>query len=268
MTWLSRLQTAWQDLPVDLRRLLIGALLAGLGLVTLAFVGPREVQLVAVAGLIGLFLAVQAIILWRLWRHNPEFRQARRAMLQGNFEEAVRLLEDSRAAGKLDPEGQTLLGNAYRQLSRLDESERVLRAAHEADPDSPFAAYGLGRTLLAQGRYEEAADLIAHALKRRGPATLLADLGHAQYRAGMNAAAQESLARADALELEPHRALLTCYLRWRLEGQPADEDLRKRLRRYDHGLETWRAEAERLRATPYGAALAEDVALLEKLIEG
>lgn len=266
MTWSTRLRAAWQDLPADLRRLLIGAVLAGLGLVALAFVGPREVQLAAVAGLIGLFLAVQAIILWRLWRQNPEFRQARRAMLQGDFEEAVRLLEASHIAGKLDPAGETLLGNAYRQLSRLDESERVLRAAHQADPDSPFAAYGLGRTRLAQGDYEEAAALIAHALKQRGPATILADLGHAQYRAGMSAAAQESLARADALELEPHRALLTCYLRWRLSGQPADEDLGKRLRRYAHGLETWRAEAERLRATPYGAALAEDVAWMEKLI--
>ncbi|MBN1963934.1 MAG: hypothetical protein JW910_04775 [Anaerolineae bacterium] len=268
MNWRRQLRLAWGNLPGSIRRLLLAALITAVLLLVLSFAGGHDLQLAAVLGLFALFIAVQAVILWLLWRQNPEFRRARRAYLAEDFAGVIVELEPLEAEGRLDAGGAALLGNAYRQLGRLAESERVLRAAHEADPDSPFPAYGLGRTLFAQGLYTDASALIAHALARRGQPTIVADLGHAQCRAGQHDAALESLRQADRIELEPHRALMTRYLLWRLEGEPADVDIVARLTRYDHGLATWHAEAERFQETPYGAALAADLATIERLLEG
>lgn len=266
MNWRRQLRAAWASLPASARRLLVVALLAATALILISFSGERDVQLAAVLGLFALFVVVQIVILWLVWRQNPEFRQARRAFLNGEFDDVVAILAPLDAAGTLDVGGAALLGNAYRQLGRLDDSAQLLRGAHEADPESPFAAYGLGRTLLAQGVYAEAAAMIAHALDKRGQPVIAADLGHAYYRAGQHDEALAALQRADRLELEPHRALLTRYLLWQLQDEPADDELIDRLTRVDHGLALWQAEAERFQMTPYGAALAEDVETVTQLL--
>ncbi len=248
--------------------MVVGVSLLAVALIALATLGPREWQLVAVLALVALLVLVQGYILWRLWRQSPTFRGARDAYLRGDFEGAVRLLEGSRDTRGLDPVAETLLGNAYRQLGRLEESERVLRSAYQAEPHAPLPAYGLGRTLLVRGQYAEAASLMADALANWGRPVILADLGLAQYRAGMWAEAVASLQEAVGLELEPHRALMAHYLLWRLRERPADGALRAALEPFREGLDVWRAEAERFSGTPYGVALAEDIARIEEVLEG
>jgi len=252
--------------PANIRRLILAVLTVSLALVIFAFVGPPNLQLVAMIALVGLFVIIQIRILWIMWRQNPEVRQARKAYLARDYQAAIRiLLAAEQEKGQLDIMGQTLLGNAYRQIGRMQDSERVLRSAYEAEPDAPFAVYGLGRTQLVQGHFAEAASLIEQALQSRGAQVILADLGHAQYLAGLPGA-DDALVRAARLDLQPHRALMTVYLRWRLSGEPADNVLRERLRRYDHGLAYWQAEFERFQDTPYGKALGEDIARIDGLL--
>lgn len=259
MTWQAHLRAAWGSLPDGTRRALVIMLVVALGLILLSFVLPPDFQIWAVLALFGLFIVAQAFILWQLGRQSPAVRNGRTLYLQGDFPAAVSVLEADRASGKVDVERDTLLGNTYRQLGDLDESETVLRAAYEADPASPFVTYGLGSTLLAAGRYDEAITLITQALDNGGQSTILFDLGHAQYRAGDLQAAAETLKRANELKLEPHRALLTHYLLWRLAGEPEDDDIGARLAPYEAGLFTWQSVVERFNGTPFGAALTIDV---------
>ncbi len=265
MSWQYYLAEGWRRLPGDLRRVIVVAGGMALVLLALSFLLPPEQQLWAVLGLVGVFVLVQGAVLWHFWQVRPTLRRARRLFLEGQFEAVVDILEGERASGQGDAAESTLLGNAYRQLGQLDRSEAVLREAYAAEPGEPFVAYGLGRTLLALGRYAEAADLISGALARGGQPAIVADLGHALYRAGQWDAAADALRRADALRLEPHRVLMTRYLLWRLSG--ADEgDLRAQLAPVAAGLEWWQAEAARCGATPYGVALAEDMTHIERLL--
>jgi tetratricopeptide (TPR) repeat protein len=269
MTWRENLRAAWRGLPARVQRVVLGGGAAALGLVLLTFIGSREVQIAAAIGLFGLFIGLQALILYVIWQQHPEVRQARRMYLAGDFEEAIGVLEAAEATPRgLDTIGLTLLGNAFRQTGRLEESERVLRAAYETDPDQPIVPYGLGRTLLAAGHYADSAALIAHALERRGQPVIVADLGHAQYRAGLIEDARASLLRAAKLEMEPYRALLVIYLLAQLEGEPSGPELQRRLCPYAQGVAMWRTEATRFSTTPYGIALLEDVTRLEELLGG
>jgi Flp pilus assembly protein TadD len=269
MTWRDNLRAAWRDLPDWVRRVVIGVGVAALLLVVLTFVGSREIQIAAVVGLFVLFLGVQALILYVIWQQHPEVRQARRLYLAGDFEAAIGVLEAAEATPRgLDTIGLTLLGNAYRQTGRLEESERVLRAAYETDPDQPIVSYGLGRTLLAGGAYADAAALITQALDRRGQPVIVSDLGHAQYRAGLHEEALRSLRQATKLEMESYRALLVTYLLARLEGEPSGLELQRRLSPHAQGLDVWRAEAARFSTTAYGLAMNEDVTRLDELLGG
>lgn len=265
MIWWTNLVEGWRQLPGDLRRMILIAGVVGVALTALAFVLPPEQQVWAVLALVGVFVLVQAAVLWHFWRLRPTLRRARRLFMDGQFEEVVTLLEAERAAGQGDAAGSTLLGNAYRQLGQLERSEAVLREAYAAEPQAPHVAYGLGRTLLALGYYDEAADLIALALERGGQPVIEADLGHALYRAGRLEGAARALEHAVKLALEPHRALMSRYLLWRIRG--ADEDaLQRELAPLVEGLALWRAEASRCAMTPYGIALAEDVEQIARLL--
>jgi tetratricopeptide (TPR) repeat protein len=267
MSWRDNLQVACSSLPSDVQRAFKGLAVASLFLVVLSFFLPPEYQLPAVLALFGVFAVVQVLILRSLWLRNPALRKARKHYMARQFEDAVQVLEDSRLEAPQDAAGLSLLGNAYRQMGDLARSEEVLRQAYEKDPDAPFAAYGLGRTLLVMGIYEDAVRLIEHALDRRGQRVILADLGLALFRAGRFDEAGKVLSEADTIELEPYRALMTRYLLWRLSNSAVDDAARRRLERYDHGLETWHAEAVRFGETPYGQALAEDIAQIEQILQ-
>ncbi len=265
MNWRTHLLEGWQNLPGRLRLLVYGLLGASLGLILLTFILPPEQQLWAVLGLFGLFVVVQGVILWRMGQQRPALRKARRAFLRGDFEAVLRLLEDERAAGQADATSLTLLGNAYRQLGRLSESEDRLQEALAADLASPLANYGLGRTRLARGDYEAAAELIAQALEHGAHPVVRVELALAHHYAGRQAAMLAALEQATPVPLEAHRELLAAYLSWQggaLEAPAA----RSRMGKAQAGLALWQAEAARFAATSYGAALAQDVERIEAIL--
>ncbi len=181
------------------------------------------------------------------------FTQAQRLYLAGDFAAARDLLESVRA--KADARVLTLLGNTYRQLGQLDESEQVLSEAVDKAPDHYFPLYGFGRTLLSEGRYTEAVVAIRRALELNAPPVVRADLGEALYRLNLP---EEAVAALEAVPTdEPHRALMVAYLLHRLGA--ADPPVAEVVQA---GLPYWEAAAERFRHTPYGLALARDVRVM------
>jgi tetratricopeptide (TPR) repeat protein len=235
------------------------AMLAALALLAVVLVvgvvGPPDLRLSVIVGVMGLLLVMQVIALWANRDLVTPFTAAQRRYRAADFDGARAILEGERAA--LDGRGLTLLGNTYRQLGRLDESEAALRVALAKLPDDAYPLFGLGRTLLAQGRYADAADALRAALDAGTAATARADLGEALYRAGRTDEARAVLESVDAAACEPYRALMTRFL---LHGPDGISDARVLL---DAGLPYWRAAAERFAHTPYGADAASDVAAME-----
>src|SRR5690606_37166419 len=141
----------------------------------------------------------------------------------------------------------TLLGNTYRQLGMLDESEEVLTKAIELRPFDHFSLYGFGRTLLVRGLYAPAAEAIHEALQAGAPPIVQFDLGEARYRQGLTDDARLSLEAARRLDQESHRALMTDYLLYKLgAGKMPSREL------IQSGLPYWQDHAGRFSHTPYG----------------
>ncbi len=126
----------------------------------IALTGPDKLRWPATISVMGLIIMAQVIFLWANRGMVSDFARAQRLYREGDFQAVSAMLEQEHAREKRDVQSLTLLGNAYRQLGRLDDSEAALRQALDIDPHHHFPLYGLGRTLMAQGRYEEAAEAI------------------------------------------------------------------------------------------------------------
>lgn len=232
-------------------------ILAGIGV---AF-GGQNLRTPTVIGFFGLVIAMQIIILWANRGMVTPFTQAQRHYLAEDFDIARNLLEEVRARGKADMRVLTLLGNTYRQMGDLEQSEAVLLEALNNAPNHHFPRYGIGRTLLVQGRYAEAVEALLRALADDAPAIVRLDAGEALYRMGSSAEAIEQLQLTPASD-EPQRALLLAYLLYQLGvGARPDAAL------VDAGLPYWVVTAERYRHTPYGQALTEDVQAMRSFLE-
>ncbi|GAB4571893.1 MAG: hypothetical protein Kow0077_09790 [Anaerolineae bacterium] len=251
MTWWRQFKDAWANLPAHLRRVVFALLGLAVVLMILAFVLPPEFQLWPALGLFAVFILAQGLILMQLWGERAVVRRARRQFLRGDFVQVVALLEEEYRAGRNDAMSDTLLGNAYRQLGELQASQQALARAVEREPDNPFALYGLGRTLLAAGEYAQAAAQIAAAIEHGAQPAVSVELALAHYLCGDSEDTARALHAADALDLEPHRALMAALLRVRL-GDHTSQDVHSRK---EAGLRYWEAEAERFASTPYGRAL-------------
>lgn len=222
----------------------------------------------ALAGLAGVLVAMQLIVLWGNRNLVSSFTRAQRLYLAGEFAAARDLLESAPDLRPGDYKARALLGNIYRQMGDVDKSEEVLSAALQLAPDHHFVLYGFGRTLLSKGQYAEAARAIASALRGGAPDIVRVDLAEAGYRAG--APRDQLLATLDAARAatarahqggEAHQALMLALLRWRLgQDEPPDPAL------IDAGLPYWEAAAARFALTPYGAALAEDIRELRLIL--
>jgi tetratricopeptide (TPR) repeat protein len=252
---LLRLFLAW-DRPTRIALALSLVLLAMA--VAFAVFGPSNIRQPALIGAGGLFIITQAIIMWGNRNMVTPYTQAQRAFLTGDFETARQLLEAVRASGKADMRDLTLLGNTYRQLGELDASEDSLTEALRLRPNHHFPLYGFGRTLLVQGRYSEAIDVLVRALEAGAPPIIQVDLGHAYYRQGMWEEALVALKGVKPLVIDPYRAFMVDYLLYQLEQGELPALVAD-------GLVYWRAESERFRQTPYGQALADDVRQLQTL---
>ena len=224
--------------------------------------GPQDIRQTAFIALIGLIVIMQGVVLWGNRGMVTPFTQAQRHFLNGEFDEACNLLEEQRAAGQADIKALTLLGNTYRQLGRLDQSENVLQEALQEGPEHYFPLYGFGRTLLAKGHYADAVTYIRRALDAGAPAPVQFDLAHALYRQGDRDTARTLLEAVRSEVEEPHRMLMIAYLRYRLgAAEPPSAIL------IEAGLSYWEASARRFSHTPYGEALDADVRQLSALIE-
>ena len=215
-------------------------------------IAPPEMRTTAIIGVIGLLFVLQFVVLWANRDLVTPYTQAQRRYLRGEFGAARDLLESQRADA--DTKALTLLGNTYRQLGRLDDSEAALREALAKSPDDEFPLYGLGRTLLAQGHYTGAASAIEAALGAGAPPVVNVDLGEALYRAGQLERALDILKPLDTAAYEPYRALTVAYLLFRLDAAEAPPPAL-----IAAGLPDLRVAAERFAHTPYGRALADDV---------
>jgi tetratricopeptide (TPR) repeat protein len=233
--------------------------------VLLAFVifGPSEIRVAALIGTGGLLLVVQVAVLWANRGMITPFTRAQRHYLGGELDQARELLEPAYHQGKADARMLTLLGNTYRQLGELEESHRVLVEALDKAPDHYFPRYGLGRTLLSEGNYSEAAAMLQRALDAGAPAAVRVDLAEAHYRAGNHAEALAALENLDwrSLAKEPHRHLIAVYLLHRLNGgSPPDVSVIR------SGLPYWEASAARFKHTQYGKDVEQDIQhMLERI---
>lgn len=227
--------------------------------VFLAAFGSGAIRQAALVSAAGLFILMQGIILWGNRGMVTPYTQAQRHFLAGDFDSARLVLESLRDTGKADADALTLLGNTYRQLGRLDNSETVLRQAIVMSPSHHFSLYGFGRTLQAKGDYAQAAQVLQNALTSGAPPLVQFDLGEIHFRQGLYDEAKILLQAAKPHLQEPYRVLMADYLLYRLgtSTPPNGEQIRQ-------GLPYWQAYADKFRDTPYGAALAEDIRWLQK----
>lgn len=219
--------------------------------------GPYSLRQPAAIGFFGVLVILQLIILWANRGMVTPYTQAQRYYLDENFEAARSILEQVVERGKADARVMTLLGNTYRQLGELSQSEQILNEALRRQPNHHFPLYGLGRTLLVQGRYDEAHKIIQQALNAGAPAIVQLDRAEASYRLGAVDEARDAARLALATASEAHRRLMAHYLLYRLgHSDELDEEVVRA------GLSYWQAAAERFQHTPYGEDLDEDIRVM------
>lgn len=237
------------------------ALVAGVLLLVIAFViflvGSPEIRVPTLIGIIALVLVVQLSVLWGNRGMVTPVVAAQRAYLQEDFAAVLGLLEPLREARTGDMRALALLGNTYRQLGRLAESREVLLEALDKAPDHHYPLYGFGRTLLSQGEYTSAAEVLLRALNAGAPQIAWLDVAEAHYRSGDFPNAESALVKAEpALQgaVDAYRKLLAAFLRKHLTGEVS---IRPEI--VAEGLPYWRAAAERYVQTPYGQAVAAEL---------
>lgn len=261
MLWLiSRLRRdfALWDRPTRLGFLLAITLLVVA--MALFFIAPDAQRQTVIIGIGALIIVTQILIMWGNRGMMSPLTQAQRAFLRGDMDVTVAQLEPLRASGEADVRALTLLGNAYRQLGRLDESADVLSEAVDNSPNHHYPLYGFGRTLIVQGHYAEGAAYVERALDAGAPAIVRLDLAEARYRQGQIEVLMVLLPDVDVTD-EPHRELLMAFWRWRFADAPPPAH-----HLVEAGLPFWQGQAERFVDTPYGVSVAEDVDLLKTLL--
>jgi tetratricopeptide (TPR) repeat protein len=238
------------------------ALVLAFPMLIIATTAPQsDIRLPAAISFIALLIVMQGIFLWANRTMITPFTKAQRAYMAGDFSVARDALLPLHAKGTKDVQILTLLGNTYRQLGDLQQSERILSECLNIHPAHYFPLYGFGRTLLAQGRYAEAIDAIQQGLERGAPSITRFDLAEAHYRAGQTATAQELLlAVRGELTVEPHRALMADYLLYQIGVGDAPSS-----HHIEEGIPYWQEQAALFVQTPYGDAIAANVAQLKGL---
>ncbi len=88
----------------------------------LLIAAPPEQRSIILISFAGLLIVIEISVLWGNRGMVSAFTQAQRLYLDGDFAATRDLLESVRA--KADARALTLLGNTYRQLGQLDQSER------------------------------------------------------------------------------------------------------------------------------------------------
>ncbi len=258
---------------VDRRIILSGilALLLASLLMVLVLFGPVEARLGAAVGLFTMLIGLQLAVLFLRPLDRSAFGTARRAFAEGKFEAAVTQLETLLNTPKkqADPRILILLGNSYRQLGRLAESQARLGEALRLSPRQPSALYGLGRTVMAQGDFEAAADWFDQALAAGAPPVVGCELGLAEYLASNQAAAIKTLQKMTRrLQIETYRAwLINAILLLNVSNEStAAGTLRANIKLNASGRSYWQADADRHQTTDYGQRLRTLLNQIDELV--
>ncbi len=229
----------------------------------IAIGAPEDIRPIAWFGAGVLLIMAQIAVMWGGRGMVSAFTSAQRAYLAGELDKTVALLESLRERGWADVRALTLLGNTYRQMGRLNESLDRLYEALDKAPDHPFPLIGIGRTLLSDGKYDQAAAAFERALAANAPhrETIQLDLAHALYRAERLDEARAALTESTAPE-QANEALMYAYLRWQLGiGERPSSTL------IEAGIVFWQSAAARFAQTAYGAALLKDAEVLSWWME-
>lgn len=221
---------------------------------------PQHERINLVFGFGALIFVTQMIVLWGNRTMITPYTQAQRFYLAGDFEQTRTLLENVRESGKADMRVLTLLGNTYRQLGMLSESEMILYEALDKAPNNHFPLYNFGRTLLSMGRFDEAVEVIQRALDEGAPAVTRFDLAEAFFMGGKADQARDMLLEISPTLLEPHRALMAKWWLYQFGvGEHPSTDL------IIEGLPYWEAASQRFQHTLYGKQIGEIVGTLQAL---
>jgi tetratricopeptide (TPR) repeat protein len=221
----------------------------------------QNLQTAALVGGLGLLIAIQMIVLWGNRSLITPYHQAQQKFINGEFAAARDILKaDIENSAKPPIDSLVLLGNAYRNLGQLRESESVLRIALARKPYYHFALYGLGKIRLAMGDYAEAIQHFEKALKADAPEIIRFDKAIAHYYAGDD---KQALAELNAMPEtnEIHRQAFASYLLHCLANAPMPEH-----ELLADGLAFWEAELGRFPNTAYGNVLAGDIERMREML--
>jgi len=234
-------------------------------LVLIVLISAPALRTPALIGGAGLLIALQLLVLWGNRNLVVPYTQAQRHFLDGDFEGARNVLkayvDEQQTRGKTPTaDSLVLLGNAYRNLGQLRESESVLRIAIAQYPHYHFALYGLGKVRLAFGDYEEAIKRFRQALQTGAPQSIRFDLAHALMRSGHVDDSMQIWSEFEKSD-EVYRRLLAQYVLYKAGKRAAvTSEL------VAAGLPFWEAEIERFKKTPYAQAVERDVHEMRTLL--
>lgn len=252
----------WRDAQAWDRPVKIGV---GMALVLLVVVlvltlsAPQEARPLMIGGLIALVFVLQGLILWGNRHLVTAYTQAQQQFLAEDYTGArdtllASLTELDQKGKRPSVETLTLLGNTYRNLGLLAESEDILTTALKRQPQNPFPLYGFGRTLLAAGRFADAETYFRQALEMGGTAGMLFDVALAQGFQDLSEEAFTTLRRItedttqDVTRRWMAQQILPLGRRVRIDLSVEDVAFAKQF---------WRKEAERFAATPYGQKIRQ-----------
>lgn len=138
---------------------------------------------------------------------HEEFQDAKTALLQGNYDEAIPAFERALVLDPGNHSAQLFLATALREAGELDQAGFAYRRAILLVPGSARAWYGLGRTLLEAG-YPDSAALVFRKSLEILPASpeAWAGLGEAYLHGSQLESAATALDSARANGLEPRLA--------------------------------------------------------------
>jgi tetratricopeptide (TPR) repeat protein len=153
---------------------------------------------------------------------TPSYEQAQELYTNGDFagsrELAITLLQ----ASPQDPNLLRLAGKAGVELGR-DDALGQLEQAAAADAENPDAWRDLADALLSEGRLDEAAKAIGHAIELRpDDVASLVDLAHVVHASGRTPEAIQHLEQALELDFNNLAALRGLVGMYREAGRPED----------------------------------------------
>ncbi|NDJ86424.1 MAG: tetratricopeptide repeat protein [Chloroflexi bacterium] len=261
----------WRD-PRLRRALLVSLGMTVLIVVVVGLRGPED-SFPLVVGLVGVMAVLQALMLFGPANGSPALQQARSLYRRGRFVDVIDVLEQYLATEESEDaavkvQTLTLLGNTYRQVGSLAESEARLRSAVELAPEDKQALYGLGRTMLARGEYQRAVRHIEASLENGQRPAVRAELALAMYYAeGQFDSLVKFTRKASHLwNLEDYRTLILNYLLYNLVDDDHEREIAQRVcQNTVRGVAYWESQARRYADTDYGRRLAADVVAIKTL---